>query len=701
MLRFPRFGRLTPDRLPRYTVSQSSHPYILNNPGGAVSPTSPLPNLPTGEKTALSWQNLIILGVAALCLPNSAAAQLGAAVRSAVTKVSPSVVRIQIIGSPDRSGKIGSRITTGVVVSAHGEIISSSFGFLSEIAAIFVTTADGKRHSAEIVATDHVRKLTLLRTSTRQLSPPAWARKRPSVGAWAVAVGRFYNSSKPSASLGVISAVNRVHGLAIQTDAKVSPINYGGPLLIMDGQVSGILVPLAPGNKSTGVAAGVQWYDSGIGFAIPASDVLDSVQRLRSGEDRKHGVLGISLTTANPLSAKIEVKSIHPGSPADVGGMEVGDKILSVNGRKLQRAGTFQSILRSRWAGDTAFFIVRRGSEEKHIEVALTDEITVPERGWLGILPVATAASDDERGQGIMVGIPGSSAASAAGLPARCILRQVDGMAIDRLNRFREVLTEVTAGTTHQLTFSLPDRPTDLRTVSVVADSWKKQDIPRLALEVADVQTNAPTNTSVPVWTQSVVSLNEGTHAWVLGPQEHPLGMELGVIIMLHDGAPATETLMQEWRSVCQQHQLVLAVVYHDDAIPLDPFHTLENIMTVVMNFGTIDPDRITLVTRESHAEFVSQVFLDPQIPHLRQAVFVGCRPLIVGVSLENVYEKNSSLLFFPGGDNKQSQALSTAAVAALQNAGATVVVSPLSVDVRGAELAGEIARWMLLQKIR
>lgn len=641
----------------------------------------------------------MILGIAALTLPNCAADQLGSAVRSAIIKVSPSVVRIQIVGTPDRSGKIASRVTTGVVVSADGEIISSSFCFGSEISAVFVSTGDGRRHSAEVVATDHVRKLTLLRTSARQLIPPAWALKNPSVGAWAVAVGRFYDSSKPSASLGVISAVNRIHGLAIQTDAKVSPINYGGPLLAMDGRVSGILVPLAPGNTSTGVAAGVQWYDSGIGFAIPSEDVLDSAQRLRPGIDRRHGFLGINLATPNPLSAKTEVKNIHPGSPADVGGIKAGDQILSVNGHKLQRAGIFQSILRSAWAGNSMSFIVRRGSEERHIDVTLSDEVSVPERGWLGVLALTTAGNEEE--QGVVVGVPGNSPASAAGMPARCIVTQVDGIEVGHLNQFRDVLKEVTAGSTHQLTFALADRSGKIRTVSIVAESTQERDVSLLTQELAAIQTIVPADATAPDWTQSVVSLSQGGQVWLLGPKKRLVGVEPGVVIMLHDGPPVTETLVQDWRRVCQQYQMVLAVVYHDDAVPMDTFNVPGSVMAVVGNFGTIDPDRIALLTRQSHAEFVTQLFLDPRLPQMRHAIFLGCRPLIVGVSLQNVYQKNSSLLFFRNDSDKQSQALSTAAVAALQNAGATVVVSPSSADIPGIELADEIAGWMLLQTLR
>ena len=70
-----------------------------------------------------------------------------------------------------------------------------------------------------------------------------------SVGQWAIAVGRTYDSPEPSVSVGIVSAVNRVWGKAIQTDAKVSPVNYGGPLIDVAGDALGVIVPLSPDGK--------------------------------------------------------------------------------------------------------------------------------------------------------------------------------------------------------------------------------------------------------------------------------------------------------------------------------------------------------------------------------------------------------------------------------------------------------------------
>ena len=84
--------------------------------------------------------------------------------------------------------------------------------------------------------------------------------------------------TEPSVSAGILSATNRIWGKAIQTDAKISPANYGGALVDLAGRVQGVLVPLSPNHRED--AAGVEWYDSGIGFAIPVDDVNRIVPQL-------------------------------------------------------------------------------------------------------------------------------------------------------------------------------------------------------------------------------------------------------------------------------------------------------------------------------------------------------------------------------------------------------------------------------------
>ena len=86
-----------------------------------------------------------------------------------------------------------------------------------------------------------------------------------------------------------ISERDSAHERSIQSSAAISPVNYGGPLVAIDGAVFGLLVPLSP----RGGMAGVGLYDSGIGFAIPAPDLLRLAPKLAGGADLKAAYIGL------------------------------------------------------------------------------------------------------------------------------------------------------------------------------------------------------------------------------------------------------------------------------------------------------------------------------------------------------------------------------------------------------------------------
>src|SRR5438105_2443331 len=162
------------------------------------------------------------------------------ALRAAALKVAPSVVLIEttggteMVGAGQRQIRKGVGPTTGLVVAADGYVISSAFNFANKPTGVFATVPGRKeRFVAKIVATDHSRMLTLLKIEATDLPVPASAPKASlKIGQWAVALGRALVPNPdlpPSVSVGVVSALNRIFGKAIQTDAKVSPVNYGGP----------------------------------------------------------------------------------------------------------------------------------------------------------------------------------------------------------------------------------------------------------------------------------------------------------------------------------------------------------------------------------------------------------------------------------------------------------------------------------------
>jgi S1-C subfamily serine protease len=324
--------------------------------------------------------------------------ELGDLVRQAVQKVDPSIVRLRVIGGEQSidGERVSSLVTTGVVISNTGDIITSQFALQGNPEAVLVEDGSGNKANAKVVATDHVRRLVLLRANEGKWKP---ATPAPSdsilVGQYSVAAGRFYATDSSSVSVGVISALKRVHGMAIQTDAKVSPINYGGPLLNLKGEVQGIMVPLSPraqGNSSSGV----EWYDSGIGFAVPMTDVLAIAERLTSGKDMKPGRLGMRMKTNGMFSSLVIADRVLKGGPADIAGIRKGDRLVVVNGRPLERISILEEAIASRYAGDSVSIDIIRGEETLSLKVELAEELPVLERGELGFLHVRVKGEGDE-----------------------------------------------------------------------------------------------------------------------------------------------------------------------------------------------------------------------------------------------------------------------------------------------------------------
>lgn len=306
------------------------------------------------------------------------------AFRAAAAKVQPSLVRIEGFGGL-AAGVAGGGYqapgegpTTGLVLSSDGYIVTSTFNFIRKPPVITVVLSSGERRIAKLLGRDETRRICLLKVDgVSDLPVPEFTpRSELKVGQWAVAIGVGFGGAQPALSTGIISATSRISTKAVQTDANTSPANYGGPLVDLDGRVIGICVPLSPQAKSD--AAGSEWYDSGIGFAVSLEGQEKIFERLKAGETLKAGFLGVQVEPAGkPAEGQFEsgvvIKEIVPDSPAAKAGLEKGDKLISLGGAEIADPTHLISLVGRHLSGDKVEVVLKRGDETKTVEATLAD----------------------------------------------------------------------------------------------------------------------------------------------------------------------------------------------------------------------------------------------------------------------------------------------------------------------------------------
>jgi serine protease Do len=302
------------------------------------------------------------------------------AFRAAAAKVRPSLVKIEVFGGIAPGSGIGGHQapgegpTTGLIITSDGHILTSTFNLLRKPPIITVVFADGRRHVARLLGRDETRKICLLKVDgvTNLPVPEAAPRSELKVGQWSLALGVGLGAKESALSAGIISATSRVSGKAVQTDANTGPANYGGPLIDLDGRVIGICVPLSPGSREE--AAGAQWYDSGIGFAIPLDGLTPIIKRLKTGETLRYPFLGVQAEPRGDPPSGAIVKEVVAESPAAKSGLMPGDKILSIAGAPLLDVPHLATLLNRHLAGDKIDLVIQRHDDQK----TLTAELTFP-----------------------------------------------------------------------------------------------------------------------------------------------------------------------------------------------------------------------------------------------------------------------------------------------------------------------------------
>jgi S1-C subfamily serine protease len=507
------------------------------------------------------------------------------AIKAALAKVGPSVVQIvtsggtDIIGGP-RGVRKGIGPTSGVVLTADGYIISSAFNFANKPSSIIVAIPGQKETKvAKVVATDQTRMLTLLKVDATGLVVPEYVKKDDiKIGQTALALGRTFNANVsdevPSVHAGIISAKDRIWGKAIQTDAKVSPANYGGPLVDLSGRVQGVIVPASP--RAVGETAGFEWYESGIGFAIPFEDILAVLPRLKLGKDLNRGVMGVNMKTQDEYGHPPVIGTVMPGSAAEKAGIKPDDLITHIGGKAVHSYAQVQHQLGNKYEGDTVEVQVKRGDKELDpIKVVLGSVAAGTGVSFLGILPVR---DDPEPGVEVRYVYP-NSPADKAGLKAGDRIMKlgrkpapnapVVNVDIKSRNQMHGLLDPLPPGT--ELTLDVKRKGEDKKTEQLKATlAVLPDEVPERLPEFATVKKALGKDPPKPKEDEKGPetgllkrkSANGENNYWVFVPKQYDPNASYGIVVWLHpvgrNKQDDIDSFIDAWEDYCIDNHLIL-----------------------------------------------------------------------------------------------------------------------------------------------
>lgn len=536
--------------------------------------------------------------------------------RAAVAHVAPSVVKIETVGGLEKVEGllVGLGSTTGLIVSPDGYIISSAFNFIQQPSSILVTLPDGTRSAAKVVARDHSRMLVLLKVAVKgELPlPTAVPVEEMRVGQWAIAVGRTFEGERPNVSVGIVSATGRMYGRAVQTDAKISPNNYGGPLIDIRGRVFGVLVPMSP-QESTDVA-GFEWYDGGIGFAIPLQDILAKLDPLKAGNDLHRGLLGIGLKPGDPYSQPALISSARAKSPARLAGFEPGDTIVEVDGQPIQTVMQLQIEMGKRYAGEKVHLVAKRADAKIEGDVLLVEKLPPYQDPFLGLLPVRGLPAKPATGVVVRYVYPDSPAAKA-GLQIGDRILELGEVKFKEIKlpplevvplamashspgeRVKLVVLRDTKQMDFELTAAkLPTEiPGDLPPARAETDEEEAEEPAANAKE--DQDADAESEEGSPAVGISELKLPEFSNVCrMYVPENYKPTVPHGIVLWLHaSGGDEAGELFARWSALCKANDLILLAPQATDVLkwsPTDSEFVMKCLETATDRYN-IDPSRV------------------------------------------------------------------------------------------------------------
>jgi serine protease Do len=311
-------------------------------------------------------------------------------VSRAVTAVGPAVVTITTTIDAQATDPFSlpeTGVGSGVIYDSAGWIVTNHH-VVASADTVQVELPDGRKFTGHAYGVDTLTDLAIVKIDATGL-PAAHIGDSSTIkpGQLAVAIGSPLGTFTNSVTSGVISALGRdvpvtdpssgqqriLHNL-IQTDAAINPGNSGGPLIDGAGTVIGI---------NTAVASSAQ----GIGFAIPINIAKPIMDQALAGQQLSRPWMGVFYVPVNRSVADEEKlpidygayvskpstgqPAVGAGTPAEAAGLQDGDIITAIDGRRIDGQNPLDDVLSQYKPGDTITLTVLRAGQTMQLQLTL------------------------------------------------------------------------------------------------------------------------------------------------------------------------------------------------------------------------------------------------------------------------------------------------------------------------------------------
>ena len=265
---------------------------------------------------------------------------------------------------------------SGVIITSDGYIVTNHH-VIDGATKIIVTLTNTNSYEATLIGKDAQTDLALLKIEETNLTAAILGNSDElKVGEIAIAIGNPLGNLGGTVTDGIISSLSReltIEGqkmTLLQTNAAVNPGNSGGGLFNIYGELIGVVNAKSDGENV-----------EGLGFAIPVNVAKKVVEDLmQNGYVTGRVKIGISMVEIFDQSTAfrygvnkfgVYVYTIEENSPAQEGGLQIGDRLLSVEGTTIESVDQLKDKIQEYAVGDTVEFKVERNNKEVKVYIVL------------------------------------------------------------------------------------------------------------------------------------------------------------------------------------------------------------------------------------------------------------------------------------------------------------------------------------------